>query len=676
MDWCYGQRGKQRRWALFRKRGPTLTYVISKVTSSNVPLAGEHCCCHACTRTRATSNQWRRWILHDPLETPHSGGGCGPLEGRTFPDFCYLAMLKSADLQRLLENDGDGYTEATAEDVDEAIQKVTPKEPQEAETEVVLCDGAVRNQMIKRAAERSARIGDGCTIAYRTAEGEPLSEAVLGGATLPWALEVTARRLQVGDVVDVVATGEHALADDEALDGVSGVASSTERKWRFEVATVKGTPQDKFRLTVEERIEVAQQLRERGNAMLKQGRLLRACDHYERGSGLMDVIEAEDMGMPGSKKDATAVANNQRLRECQQPLLLNWALALMRRKQWHEAERKCSEVLLDIDGACVKALFRRGQCQVQLGNLEDAKKDLLKARDLENSIADDVEKELVKLKRQQKVLDQKDRGWAQKALQKGLADERSKLPAAQLEVSEEECRDKETTWRGSAEMLGWSIHDAMASMALAGNAACWRAGFSYATCCGKPGGNSECFDALYTYEVCCLNSPLSWVWLPYGNFYWEHIPSSIFSQADWDVFFLAHQLSQTLGSSYKGWPDLPALLSKANASGSVLEASEADCAFGLVAILQTLSSIEKQSGSFWARKAYNFAYRVLARAGPGDCRWNDMINHAVFSHTDMLLGLEPGLSENRWDDPPQDWPNGIPSDNQTSQHIRTTQTLW
>ena len=29
------------------------------------------------------------------------------------------------------------------------------------------------------------------------------------------------------------------------------------------------------------------------------GRLLRACDHYERGSGLMDVIEAEDMGMPG-----------------------------------------------------------------------------------------------------------------------------------------------------------------------------------------------------------------------------------------------------------------------------------------------------------------------------------------------------------------------------------------
>lgn len=356
-------------------------------------------------------------------------------------------MLKNADLQRLLESDGDGGdgdAEATTEDVEdveEAIQKVTPEDP-EKETEVVLCDGAVRYQMIKRAAERSARIGDGCSIAYRTAEGEPLSEAVLGAATLAWALEVTARRLQVGDVVDVVATGEHALADDDTLD--HGASSS--RKWRFEVATVKGTAQDKFRLTVEERIEVAQQLRERGNAMLKQGRLLRACDHYERGSGLMDVIEAEDMGMPGSKKDATAVANNRRLRECQQPLLLNWALALMRRKQWHEAERKCSEVLLDIDGACVRALFRRGQCQVQLGNLEDAKKDLLKARDLENSIADEVEKELVKLRRQQKVLDQKDRSWAQKALQKGLADERSAQSAQVLSQAQpEECRDKETS---------------------------------------------------------------------------------------------------------------------------------------------------------------------------------------------------------------------------------------
>eukprot|EP00913_Durusdinium_trenchii_P009228 g8675.t1 len=258
----------------------------------------------------------------------------------------------------------------------------------------------------------------------------------------------------------------------------------------------------------------------------------------------MDVIEAEDMGMPGGKKDAKAVANNRRIRECQKPILLNWAL-----------------VILDIDSSCVKALFRRGQCQIQLGSLEDAKKDdLQKARDLDASIADDVEKELVKLKRQQKALDQQDRGWAQKALKKGLADERH---------------------------------------GMAGNAACWRGGFSFTTCCAA-GGNPECFDSIYTYEVCCLDTKNVNA-LPQDCRTNEDVASSPrkaqcrgtfgVTKDDWDHFFLAHQLSQALGTSYKGWPDLMALWQKVNVSSASLEAAEEDCAFGVVALLlQSLPS--------------------------------------------------------------------------------------
>ena len=44
------------------------------------------------------------------------------------------------------------------------------------------------------------------------------------------------------------------------------------------------------------------------------GRLLRACDHYERGSGLMDVIEAEDMGMPG---EIPEISGTQQLEQVQ-----------------------------------------------------------------------------------------------------------------------------------------------------------------------------------------------------------------------------------------------------------------------------------------------------------------------------------------------------------------------
>ncbi|CAK9005331.1 Putative glycosyltransferase, partial [Durusdinium trenchii] len=91
------------------------------------------------------------------------------------------------------------------------------------ETGTVLCDGAVRMRSLKRSPERGGRIGDGCSIGYRTQEGDPLEEAELGSERLPWALEVVAKRMQVGDVAEVVATGEHALADEETVADVEGL---------------------------------------------------------------------------------------------------------------------------------------------------------------------------------------------------------------------------------------------------------------------------------------------------------------------------------------------------------------------------------------------------------------------------------------------------------------------
>jgi len=281
-----------------------------------------------------------------------------------------------------------------------------------------LCNGSVKFTYIKKSDVRGQRLGDDITIGYRVAEGEPLQEAVVGGSKLPWALEVAVKRMQVGETVEVQACGEHALADEEDL-----APDHCKKTFQFELVTTSGDSRDKFSMSADERIDRANELRELGTAMLKRGRLLRAADYYERGSQLMDIIEAEDMGVPG-KKNAAAVETNRRIRECQKPLLLNWSLVLKRREQWAEAEQKCTEVLLDIDKLCVKALFRRGQCRVHLGNLEEARLDLRRAQELDQSIAGDVEKELHKLAQKQKVQDVKDKGWAKKAFQKGLGDAR------------------------------------------------------------------------------------------------------------------------------------------------------------------------------------------------------------------------------------------------------------
>ncbi|CAK9075324.1 unnamed protein product [Durusdinium trenchii] len=185
---------------------------------------------------------------------------------------------------------------------------------------------------------------------------------------------------------------------------------------------------------------------------------------------------------------------------------------------------------------------------------------------------------------------------------------------------------------------------------MAGNAACWRGGFSFTTCCAA-GGNPECFDSIYTYEVCCLDTKNVNA-LPQDCRTNEDVASSPrkaqcrgtfgVTKDDWDHFFLAHQLSQALGTSYKGWPDLMALWQKVNVSSASLEAAEEDCAFGVVALLlQSLPSIEKLHGSLTALRGYRLAYRILGgAAGSEDCRWNDMVNHALFGHLDLLMGTE------------------------------------
>lgn len=185
----------------------------------------------------------------------------------------------------------------------------------------------------------------------------------------------------------------------------------------------------------------------------------------------------------------------------------------------------------------------------------------------------------------------------------------------------------------------------------AGDPACWRGAFNYEVCCGPQAsgerGNPECFDTVYTFEACCEAdgslSPMAIdcrkrdVELPAG-IRCEGTPWVPASQ--WDEFFHAHQLSLALGTSYKGWPDIPRLAALANASGAARRASEEDCVFGFVgATLHALPNIERRQGPQAMRAAYDDIRRIQSRAAHLehlDCRWNQMINHAMFAHYSLL----------------------------------------
>lgn len=270
----------------------------------------------------------------------------------------------------------------------------------------------VESKVVKQSEKQDfRRADDGQTISFRTAEGEEPQQAEIGGAALPWALDQTARTMKVGDVKEVIGRGEHAFADDEEF------TPGKEKRWPyFELLDITGDRQDKFSLPTDERIDKANDLRLQGNTMFKQNRLLRAMDYYERGSHFMDVLEAEDLGMAGAKPDKVAVEKNKRIWACQKPLLLNWALILIRQGRWKQAERKCTEVLMDIEKENVKALYRRGQCNIHLGNHEQARSDLRRAAELDTSIKAEVAKHMQTVDEMQRAADEKDKGMAKKLL--------------------------------------------------------------------------------------------------------------------------------------------------------------------------------------------------------------------------------------------------------------------
>eukprot|EP00928_Gymnodinium_smaydae_P079646 TRINITY_DN63518_c0_g1_i1.p1 TRINITY_DN63518_c0_g1~~TRINITY_DN63518_c0_g1_i1.p1 ORF type:complete len:615 (+),score=55.68 TRINITY_DN63518_c0_g1_i1:214-1845(+) len=164
---------------------------------------------------------------------------------------------------------------------------------------------------------------------------------------------------------------------------------------------------------------------------------------------------------------------------------------------------------------------------------------------------------------------------------------------------------------------------------------------------------------VYTYETCCVSSSSTAADVisdcrRRDQVDVSQLPGPVrcagtpwVSADDWDSLFHAHKLSQVVGSSFQGWPDIPALLRKANGSLAARAASEADCTFGLVtALLHALPSIDRNAGTNEALRAYVWASRLRGGASDleaSDCRWGEMVNHNLYAHYPFVLGGEPRL---------------------------------
>merc|ERR1719274_181989 len=109
-----------------------------------------------------------------------------------------------------------------------------------------------------------------------------------------------------------------------------------------------------------------------GNAWVARSDIPRAIRRYGA------AIEIGD-----SDYDITDEDEKRRLREAVSACKLNRAMCHLKVKNYADCEKDCSDVL-DIDPSSVKALFRRGKCQLALDKWDAAKDSFRKVLELDD----------------------------------------------------------------------------------------------------------------------------------------------------------------------------------------------------------------------------------------------------------------------------------------------------
>eukprot|EP00211_Chloroparvula_japonica_P017172 CAMPEP_0119120796 /NCGR_PEP_ID=MMETSP1310-20130426/1696_1 /TAXON_ID=464262 /ORGANISM="Genus nov. species nov., Strain RCC2339" /LENGTH=287 /DNA_ID=CAMNT_0007110301 /DNA_START=76 /DNA_END=939 /DNA_ORIENTATION=+ len=157
----------------------------------------------------------------------------------------------------------------------------------------------------------------------------------------------------IGEKSLLTCTSEYAYGESGAGDKIPGGATL-----QFEVELLSW---DKDPETTEEKLEATGKVREEANALFKEGKLEAALTLYAKA---LDYWERHYVD-----SDHTKAVNEAKL-----PCLLNKTLVEMKLGN-HRKAYLTANMALDIDESSVKAWFRRGQCQLSLGEFDEATSD-------------------------------------------------------------------------------------------------------------------------------------------------------------------------------------------------------------------------------------------------------------------------------------------------------------
>jgi len=156
---------------------------------------------------------------------------------------------------------------------------------------------------------------------------------------------------------------------------------------RFEVELIdfQEKLKEKWQMSPEEKIETAKRLKVEGTSFFTKKSFVEAASKYEEAAGY--TCDSEEEHIPDDDKALFISCWG------------NAAMCYIKAGNWSSALNACGKVL-EIEGEekNLKALYRRGISKMNLGNLPEAKKDLMAAYEVDNKNKD-VRKALAKLKK-------------------------------------------------------------------------------------------------------------------------------------------------------------------------------------------------------------------------------------------------------------------------------------
>lgn len=156
---------------------------------------------------------------------------------------------------------------------------------------------------------------------------------------------------------------------------------------------------DLWSLSLEEKLAFIPTWKEEGNDFYKHGDLENACKKYSQALGSLEQLTTREK--PGSEEWLA-------IEKMKVPLLLNYAQCMLGKKEYYQAVEHLTTVL-EKDKDNVKALYRRAKAYHLVFNLESARFDYMKAKQLDSSLTNTIDKELKRIQSDEKKKDQEDK---------------------------------------------------------------------------------------------------------------------------------------------------------------------------------------------------------------------------------------------------------------------------